>query len=51
MIEGIATAPALVARARGIDLPICAAVAGLVAGRLTLEDAIVTLLTRPMRDE
>jgi len=51
VIEGIATAPALVARARGIDLPICAAVAGLVAGRLTLEDAIVTLLTRPMRDE
>jgi len=51
VIEGVATAPALVARARGLDLPICSAVAALLAGRLTLEDAIVTLLTRPMRDE
>jgi glycerol-3-phosphate dehydrogenase (NAD(P)+) len=51
VIEGVATAPALLARAGGLDLPICAAVAGLLAGRLTLEDAIATLLTRPMRDE
>ena len=34
--EGVATAPALVARAAGVDLPICAAVAALLAGRTTL---------------
>ena len=51
VIEGVATAPALIARADGVELPICAAVAALLGGRLTIEDAIVTLLTRPMRDE
>lgn len=51
VIEGVATAPALIARAQGTDLPICAAVAALLAGRFTLEDAIASLLTRPMRDE
>ncbi|HYZ63127.1 MAG TPA: NAD(P)H-dependent glycerol-3-phosphate dehydrogenase [Acetobacteraceae bacterium] len=51
VIEGVATAPALIARAKGVDLPICSAVASLLAGQLTLEDAIQTLLTRPMRDE
>ena len=49
--EGVATAPALVARAAGVDLPICAAVADLLAGRLTLDAAITALLTRPRRDE
>jgi glycerol-3-phosphate dehydrogenase (NAD(P)+) len=49
--EGVATAPALLARAAGIDLPICAAVAALLAGQTTLDDAITTLLTRPRRDE
>jgi glycerol-3-phosphate dehydrogenase (NAD(P)+) len=51
VIEGIATAPALLARAREVELPICAAVAALLEGRLTVEAAIATLLTRPMRDE
>ena len=50
--EGVATAPALVARARrGVDLPICAAVAALLAGRTTLAEAIAALLARPRRDE
>ncbi|MSP05132.1 MAG: NAD(P)H-dependent glycerol-3-phosphate dehydrogenase [Acetobacteraceae bacterium] len=49
--EGVATAPALVARAAGVDLPICAAVADLLTGRLTLVNAITALLTRPRRDE
>ena len=51
VIEGVATAPALVARAGGLDLPICRAVAALLEGRLTLDAAIETLLSRPMRDE
>jgi glycerol-3-phosphate dehydrogenase (NAD(P)+) len=49
--EGVATAPALVARAQGVDLPVCAAVASLLAGRTTLAEAIAALLARPRRDE
>lgn len=53
--EGVATAPALVARARqvpgGVDLPICTAVAALLAGRTTLAQAMADLLARPRRDE
>ncbi len=49
--EGVATAPALVARAEGVDMPICAAVASLLAGRTTLAEAIASLLARPRRDE
>jgi glycerol-3-phosphate dehydrogenase (NAD(P)+) len=51
--EGVATAPALVARAAslGVDLPICTAVAELVSGRVTLQEAVGRLLARPQRDE
>lgn len=49
--EGVATAPALVARAAGVDMPICTAVAALLAGRTTLAQAIADLLARPRRDE
>ena len=49
--EGVATAPALLARAHGVDMPICAAVAALLAGRTTLREAIGALLARPRRDE
>jgi len=49
--EGVPTAPALVARAAGVDMPISAAVAALVEGRTTLRAAIETLLARPRRDE
>ena len=49
--EGVATAPALLARAAGVDLPICAAVAALLAGATTLDEAISALLARPRRDE
>lgn len=49
--EGVATAPALVARAAAVDMPICAAVAALVQGRTTLREAMATLLARPRRDE
>jgi glycerol-3-phosphate dehydrogenase (NAD(P)+) len=49
--EGVTTAPALMARAQGVDMPICEAVAALLAGRTTLHEAIVALLARPRRDE
>jgi glycerol-3-phosphate dehydrogenase (NAD(P)+) len=49
--EGVDTAPALVARAAGVDMPICAAVAAVVEGRTTLREAMATLLARPRRDE
>ena len=49
--EGVATAPALVARAPGVEMPVCVAVASLLAGRTTLAEAIAALLARPRRDE
>jgi glycerol-3-phosphate dehydrogenase (NAD(P)+) len=49
--EGVATAAALVARAGSIELPICSAVAELLAGVKSLGEAITQLLSRPQRDE
>ncbi len=49
--EGVATAPALVARAGEVDMPICSAVADWLQGHTTLERAIAELLARPRRDE
>lgn len=49
--EGVATAPALLARAGGIELPVCAAVVRLLAGQTDLRQAIADLLARPRREE
>ena len=49
--EGVATAPALVARAVGVDLPIVRAVAAVLAGAVSLREVIDGLLARPLRDE
>lgn len=51
--EGVETAPAIVARATeaGVELPICAAVADLLSGTLSVGDAMGKLLSRPRRDE
>ncbi|MBR0652672.1 NAD(P)-dependent glycerol-3-phosphate dehydrogenase [Roseomonas terrae] len=51
--EGVATAPAIVARAAaaGVELPICEAVADLVAERITVPEAMARLLARPQRAE
>jgi glycerol-3-phosphate dehydrogenase (NAD(P)+) len=51
VIEGVTTAPALVARAAGVELPICAEVAALLDERKTLQQAIAALLSRPRKDE
>jgi glycerol-3-phosphate dehydrogenase (NAD(P)+) len=49
--EGVATAPVLVREADrlGVEMPICAAVAALLAGRLTAAQAVESLLARPLR--
>jgi glycerol-3-phosphate dehydrogenase (NAD(P)+) len=53
--EGVATAPALLARARreapNVELPVCQAVADLLTGTTDLASVISSLLARPRRDE
>jgi glycerol-3-phosphate dehydrogenase (NAD(P)+) len=53
VIEGVATAPALVARAMraGVELPICDAVARIVTEGMTLREAMHALQSRPNRQE
>jgi glycerol-3-phosphate dehydrogenase (NAD(P)+) len=51
--EGAASAPAVVALAQkhGVEMPICAAVAEILAGRASVDAAIMALLSRPFRAE
>jgi glycerol-3-phosphate dehydrogenase (NAD(P)+) len=49
--EGVATAPALVARAGDVEMPVCAAVADLLEGSVTPRQAMEQLLARRLRDE
>jgi glycerol-3-phosphate dehydrogenase (NAD(P)+) len=51
--EGIETAPALVemAMAKNIDMPIASAVAAVLDGAMSVEEAIESLLTRPFKAE
>ena len=51
--EGVASAPAVVAlaRAHGVETPICAAVAAILAGVASVDDAIGGLLARPLKTE
>lgn len=51
--EGVATAAAVLqlAAARGIDMPVTRATDDLVAGRVTVKDAMRTLLDRDLRTE
>jgi glycerol-3-phosphate dehydrogenase (NAD(P)+) len=53
LAEGFFTAPVLVemARARSVEMPIASAVAEILAGRASVDDAIENLLTRPLRAE
>lgn len=50
VVEGVATAPALVARAGEVELPICQAVAAVVTGRITMAQAQESLLSRLLPD-
>lgn len=51
--EGVYTAPAVVAMARrhGVEMPVCEAVAAVLAGALDVSRAVEALLARPFRDE
>jgi glycerol-3-phosphate dehydrogenase (NAD(P)+) len=53
LAEGVFTAPVLLAmaRERAIDMPIATAVAALLDGTLTVDAAIESLLTRPLKAE
>ncbi len=53
LVEGAETAAALVARAResGVELPIAEAVAHVLDGTLTLDQALIRLLSRPLKSE
>ncbi|MDD2860913.1 MAG: NAD(P)H-dependent glycerol-3-phosphate dehydrogenase [Acidiphilium sp.] len=53
IIEGLDTAPALLARAHtaGCDMPVTATVVELLAGTIGLNDAIERLMRRGLRDE
>jgi len=51
VVEGVATAPAILARAGNLDLPVIRAVADLLVGRVTLLDTIGRLLARKLKDE
>jgi glycerol-3-phosphate dehydrogenase (NAD(P)+) len=50
-VEGVAAAPALTARAVGVDLPVIATVAALLDGRVGVRGGMESLLARPGRDE
>ncbi len=53
LAEGVFTAPVLLemARARGVDMPISSAVAALLDGKMSVDAAIESLLTRPLKAE
>jgi glycerol-3-phosphate dehydrogenase (NAD(P)+) len=53
LAEGVFTAPVLLAmaRERGVDMPIAAAVAALLDNTLSVDAAIESLLTRPLKAE
>ena len=53
LAEGVFTAPVLLemARDKGVDMPISEAVAAVLAGALTVDEAIEALLTRPLKSE
>jgi len=53
LVEGIFTASVLaeMAQAKGVEIPIAAAVAAVLDGKLSIDAAIESLLTRPLRAE
>ncbi len=51
VVEAVATAPALLARAQGVELPICAAVGDLLAGNVQVAELMARLMARPAKDE
>jgi glycerol-3-phosphate dehydrogenase (NAD(P)+) len=53
LAEGIFTAPVLLemARKKNVEMPISAAVAAVLSGKMSVDEAIESLLTRPLKPE
>jgi len=53
LAEGVFTAPVLLqmAREREVDMPIASAVAALLDGKMSVDEAIESLMTRPFKAE
>jgi glycerol-3-phosphate dehydrogenase (NAD(P)+) len=53
LAEGAFTAPVLLemARDKEVDMPIAAAVAAMLSGQMDVDEAIESLLARPLRTE
>jgi glycerol-3-phosphate dehydrogenase (NAD(P)+) len=53
LVEGVFTAAAVtrLAQERGVDVPICAAIDAILAGRLGIGDALDALMRRPLKME
>ena len=53
LAEGVFTAPVLLemARTHNVEMPIAAAVAAVLAGKMSVDEAIESLLTRPIKAE
>jgi glycerol-3-phosphate dehydrogenase (NAD(P)+) len=53
LAEGVFTAPVLLemAKEKSIELPIASAVVAILSGRMSVDEATETLLTRPFRAE
>ena len=53
LVEGVHTAPVAVelGKRRGVELPICEAVADVLAGRLSVDEALQVLMSRPLKRE
>ncbi len=53
LAEGVATAgiAAKIAKERGVEAPIITAVAGILAGAITIQEAVSALMSRPLRHE
>ena len=53
LAEGAFTAPVLLemAREKTIDMPIAEAIAAVLAGQMSVDEAIESLLARPLRSE
>ena len=53
LAEGAFTAPVLLemARDKAVDMPIAAAVAAMLSGQMSVDEAIESLLARPLRTE
>ncbi len=51
--EGVSTAPALLARAQtvGVEMPITQVVTELLAGKMTVSETVVSLMSRALKDE